>query len=379
MCCCCCVKMTSTEELACYERDARKYAVQYVWPDISEEAVILKHLSIATTNIVFCCGAPGHKERVCVRFFGKGSDSIVNREEEQQLMTHLGKDGLCPLLIAKIPDGVVQSFVEGVTLDLCSEIVHYHRPYAETLARWHTSDLTLVLPDVRCCIWDRMDDWLKQLTELVGSENASPFVKEAAALHAYINAEAVSRPGDLVPVLCMCHNDTSAFNVVFSHKIDDSGDDDDTCRATLIDLEYADYNDPHFDLGNHICEHSGLEMDLSLWPSDDVQRHFVRQYLLALAKCKGLDPATAVTEEVVELERMRTLRWCLVSHLLWAVWGIVRFAHAGFVPVCGFDHFDYMLKRTRAYVLQKRALGFHTDVPDDSLANYPLDNLKKKK
>ena len=362
--------MTSAAELADLEQQARARVAELVWPGVPADAVAVKHLSVATTNIVFCCSTVDRRERVCVRFFGKGTDSIVERSKEQAIMEHLGAHGLCPRLIARFPGGVVQQFVEGVVLDSHEPIARYHAAMADALARWHTTDCSTELPPPQQgCTWPRMESWLRQLAACVGEEQAAPFVQEAAALRAFIEKQrGDSEEDEVVPRLCMCHNDTSAFNVVFSQKVDDANSKEAAeCRATLIDLEYADYNDPHFDLGNHVCEHCGLVMDLALWPSSECQQHFVRCYLEALCRCQGRDPRTAVTERLVAAETQRVLCWCLVSHLLWAVWGVVQFVHAGGLPVCGFDHLDYARKRCRAYVLLKHQLGLCTPVPDDAL------------
>ena len=49
--------MTSKEELAAYEKEARQRAVEAgVWPGpVAADDVVAAHLSVATTNIVFCC------------------------------------------------------------------------------------------------------------------------------------------------------------------------------------------------------------------------------------------------------------------------------------------------------------------------------------
>lgn len=377
--------MTSKEELAAFEKEARRRAVEAgVWlaGTVAEQEVMVTHLSVATTNTVFCCSAPGHAARVAVRFFGRGSGAVVDRAREQALMARLGPEGLSPVLCARFPGGVVQTFVEGVTLDACTQLAPYHRAYAATLARLHTTDCRAALPRPAHgpCIWPLLDRWLGELAACLGpaQDCAQPFVTEARALRAHIARVAEPQPmssdDNLVPALCLCHNDTSAFNVVFSHRLDgsDGSPDDGTCRATLIDLEYADYNDPHFDLGNHVCEHCGLETDLVLWPSAAAQRDFVRHYLCALCACRGRDAAAVVTDALVEQERVRTLHWCLVSHLLWAVWGVLQFVHAGRVPVCGFDHLDYAHRRLRAYVLQRAERGVVSDVPDSALLDWSL-------
>lgn len=127
---------------------------------------------------------------------------------------------------------------------------------------------------------------------------------------------------------------------------------------TFLDLEYTDYDYRGFDLGNHFCEWSGLELNFAFYPTEEQRRDFlqyvtllrdsvinaVRYYLLHL---NGVPPTDVeLSNLLIECER-----FAQVSHLLWHVWSLVLADSPN--KATNFDYSLYGGKRWAEYLRRK--------------------------
>jgi ethanolamine kinase len=130
----------------------------------------------------------------------------------------------------------------------------------------------------------------------------------------------------------LCHNDVLAFNILLYP--------DNSVR--FIDYEYAMFNARGFDLGNHFNEWAGPDMQYSRYPPRHVQLKWIEAYLSAWYEREGPhDP-----EEVEHLWREAN-QWSLMSHFLWALWGLIQHKNSKIA-------YDYM-----GYSNHRLALYFH--------------------
>ena len=123
-----------------------------------------------------------------------------------------------------------------------------------------------------------------------------------------------------------------------------------------MDFEYAGYNPRGFDIANHFCEwtynyhgDNPASMDLENFPNDEEQLRFLTAYIEAGVEddidndsnsnqnmTKDMDPK--------ELQQ-EVLRWVMVSHLMWALWGLVQASQSEI----DFNYFQYFTQRLQIF------------------------------
>ncbi len=72
------------------------------------------------------------------------------------------------------------------------------------------------------------------------------------------------------------HNDCQSGNIIF-----DNG------KIHFIDMEYAGFNHRGFDIANHFCEFAGLSLEFEHFPSKEVQKQFIQDYLISFLQSKS--------------------------------------------------------------------------------------------
>ena len=129
--------------------------------------------------------------------------------------------------------------------------------------------------------------------------------------------------------LAFCHNDINAANILYSENSKCYDED----SVALIDYEYGAINYAMYDLANFICEHCGGNdngiPDYNLIPSLEMQRKFVKEYILEKDRILQTTTTTTTTtpDEQEEspsrfLSEVQTFQ--LLSHLYWGYWGILQ-------------------------------------------------------
>ncbi len=318
----------ATEESA---QAGMRSVVKAIWPEYSllpNSKFSFKRFTSGLSNVLYRVSM-SRSHRVLVRVYGVGGEDMLDRDAEIRLQLQLAEAGLAAQFYSKFENGCCYEFLEGTPLEP-SNIGEHVEPVARELARWHKA--VIDEPDVarEPSSISLIRRWFAVLPESMAVWDRSHYGKNmlAAELERLLS-RLVDSP------LRFCHNDVLAYNIVLRDN-----------RVRFIDYEYSGYSARGFDLGNHFNEYSGFDLDYSKYPSRDLQMQFIDFYLRGF-----YDSDSPLKEE----EKVRVWReanqWSLVSHFLWALWGIFQ----GQFSEIDFDFMGYSNKRFELYFRNRDA------------------------
>lgn len=173
---------------------------------------------------------------------------------------------------------------------------------------------------------DGSKDYNKKLKAL----NVPELVKEAQWLKGYLQDSQTRVKGSGMDVV-FCHNDSQENNILQTQY-----------GLRLIDFEYAGYNYQAYDIANYFVEFTMdytekrwpyYSTNLSAYPSVEVQRLFIAVYLSEYLETTVLPDDDQYVTPLLETVQ----KFALASHLLWALWSVVRAPQA---PT--FEDFDFL-------------------------------------
>ena len=232
---------------------------------------------------------------VLVRLFGgklAATDydfKVLDEQSEDLLFYELGERGLGPCLLGVFPGGRIEEYIESRTLtnaDLLNPLIR--RDYARKLGRFHSLDMPFVkdrirvLHQIKKLMLDYEDndgpETLSKRTLLIkGTESASNYVVNFNWQDAYeFMREYERKVNGRITVTAW---DVNRCNCLVREELDTFGE-----RVTLIDMEFAGYNQRGLDLGGHF---SHWTMDMKApdfisglsYPELSIRRQFVKDYL----------------------------------------------------------------------------------------------------
>lgn len=254
-------------------------------------------------------------------------------------------------------------------------------------------------------LWARVQHWADLLRAVPRSPRhdwaaaAAALDAELAPLAAHLDAVGARLVRGALPPVAVCHNDVNPTNIM-------ADDDADGCPrnpaapVVFIDLEYAFYNNPLFDIAHHFLDLGGMELDPALVPDPAWQRAFLRTYLAQWAADhpRGEPPAACpfcathgssrtgsssvgaeVDEALLADIAEAAEHWQLAVHLLWGVWALFSAAlcehkdsTSGISHDDEFDFYDFAQLRFDRYVATRLKLGLaptplraYTHSPED--------------
>lgn len=289
-----------------------------------------------------------------VREYGRGTESFMNRAQEEQVVQALSDRELCPRVYGVFPWGRVEKFLENSRTLLTTEYASYDflEGVAEILGRFHAQSPTLLklctTEGDQSCLADRMEMWYK-IARKVSFESADP---ESRRKQRKLNALDLS--GTIRSEMEWFFSEVQAIRspVVFAHCDLQEGNllwHNDTLH--MIDFEYSERLERGFDLGNCFCEMSidyrisaypGFVVNPDMLPDLEKQVRFVRAY----AKGASLDPSLGTTKQLLREANL----FVMGSHLHWVLWSIVQ---AG-TSTIEFGYLEYAEQRLDQYLHCKR-------------------------
>ncbi|KAN0025911.1 hypothetical protein ACTFIU_001675 [Dictyostelium citrinum] len=369
-----------------------------------KEEIEFKPMVGGVTNTLFKSSfitGQGSNKSVIIRLYGKGSEQFIDRKTEANIQYLLSKNGVGPKFYGTFENGCIYGYVEGDQLQL--EDLYQNNILsliAKETGRWHslkldinsqlslssdssikestspssTSTSTSSLENSSSFLSPRntstsstslfknLNSWINNAMALTSKEskgsmiskiNLNYYKEEAMSLMSFIEERYGGEEN-----INFCHNDLIPRNMIYNKEKN---------QVKFIDFEYSGYNFRGYDIGNFFCEFSGLDLDYKKYPSIEIQKRFIKNYLISINNCKKVQKQQQQqqNENNMEIENDQLLyepskeeihnlyiesnHLTLGSHLMWGFWGVIQH----FSSSIDFDYIDYAIKRFKQYDLVK--------------------------
>ena len=325
------------------------------------DGLIVERLKVGNTNALYKLTRPSHDDAFLVRAFGQNQMLAFDRERENELFARLSDAGIAPPLVATIPGGRIEGWIEGgpCTASECREPQIYE-PVGRALALLHSFESgEVVESESELWSWSTVRAWLRGARR----NKAALEVAAAAAADAATSTE-LTRLLERVAAIdldgvsdrlsqyqcwleeqslpsCFCHNDLSNTNVHWDRAAGGG--------VRLIDYEYGGLNYRGFDVATHLSHWAGGAIDgryeHARWPTRDEQSGLLRAYATAAARQRK-SVALCAESLADEVEQTAPL-----AHAVWGLWGLCALP-ARAPPKEGeegFSHIEYAERRLRAF------------------------------
>ncbi|KAK9472017.1 kinase-like domain-containing protein [Dipodascopsis tothii] len=298
------------------------------------------------------------EQAVLVRAYGRGTDTIIDRNREFCTHIHLHTHGLAPPLYGKFKNGLVYGFIAGRSVD-------YHElsdpalmvGVARGLAEWHsTLDATVIrrlmtetlagqapgkepIDD----IWQLCGWWISNLPTPTKEavENKAALMRELV----WAKNEIQAAGGPTV----ISHCDLLSGNILVPDDwpVGGGAAGADVPKVAFIDYEYALPTPRAFDLANHFMEWQGFDCDTSLIPAvgGDVMRSWGRHYLEGLPGDADVDERPPVTDAAVDGLMAEIAAWWGMPGFYWGIWATIQ----AVISTIDFDYKSYADIRLKEY------------------------------
>jgi len=344
----------------------RELCGQDGWEGVEDEQVQVVVLQGGITNQLY---KANHGDKsVLVRVYGRNTEVLIDRDEEEMIFHILSEKQFGPKLYGIFENGRVEGFIpcqEVTPEDMGKrEPVDFVKLIATELARMHhldmplsrephlwsflrkfqTKSLGISFPDnaekqskLDSLHLEKVHTKLEELSSMLpcpDSESGLALINEKKGIS---EGEKLAR--EFLFETVFCHNDLLAGNVLYLAP---------SSRAQFIDFEYGKYNYRGFDFANHFCEYAGFDFDLEKWyPSAAKQEYFVRSYITALSNIQGderakilesrLDEDPVLATEFFASCFAWTHKFASASNLMWGYWALVQELYSAI----DFDYLDY--------------------------------------
>lgn len=353
----------------------------------SSTDIHISKVSGGTTNRIYKCDFKTPSlPSLLLRFFGQGTEVLIDREREAQCFHAVAAKGLGPKLLASFPQGRVEQFLPAQPLTA----EQYRSPaisrmLARRLAALHSIENIHIDTDTDTStplLFPRLRAWAAMALEkcvALGAGGTNKYegfdmlelVKEVDRLEKRLQDNGTLASSHI----CLCHNDAQHLNVLMlqqqrtrqedAHPASASGssvingNEKDKPCLMFVDLEYAGPNYRGFDLGNMLCEfasdfqscHPHVLNFARFYPTVEAQRGIARAYLGKEEeeeedKEKGKrEEKKEEKDEEVEALVHEMQEFALASHLLWGVWGLLQSK----MSTIDFDFVAYAKQRLAEY------------------------------
>jgi len=316
--------------------------------EVDSDSLKYQYFTEGTTNSILSIWSTvsGPDDRILLRIYGEKTELLIDRQAERQNMILLNRHGCAAQLYATFENGIVCGYVPGRILhreDISES--HFLDLIARRMAKMHTVGYPIVGqcnpidPDQshKAILMEKLTSYLSNLPSSFDDPDKQlkfvtqfPSLQELQAELDCIREKVESLKSPVV----LCQNDLSAANTVYDQNKDD---------VNFIDLEYAAYNFQAFDIGNHFNEYAGVEnMDFSLFPNEDHQRFWLKQYL---HYWREFTKGPAPIDRDVDNLYIQTNVFAAVAQFWWSVWGVIQARHS----TIDFDFLQNAIERMTEY------------------------------
>ncbi|KAJ3264718.1 hypothetical protein HDU77_007734 [Chytriomyces hyalinus] len=310
-----------------------------VFPEWSLKDVVFTHQTHGLTKYVVVKCVWG-TETILIRTYGKGTDALIDRNQEMMNFVILSRSGLSPKVHGRFHNGFIYGYVDGIPFS-ASDLKHDEKYplIARHMARWHKVDASDII-EPTSQLFKTYYEWLDSIPEKFTNPSVDATVRSFITIDR-LRKELENLEAELSKVdspVVFCHGDVNPMNIIY---------DGESGKIDFIDYEYGFYRPRGFDLGNHFCEHTGFDCEWELYPNPEFQRKFLREYL------EAYDSSKPVTEEDVTRACAEANKFSLASNLGWGIWGLVQaelsdleFDYPGYSKM----RFDEYFRRKKAYL-----------------------------
>ena len=254
-----------------------------------------------------CSDIKNSNNALVLRINGNGTEKFIDRENEIESWVALEKVKAAPKLHCLFENGLCMDFVKGKTLTVETiKSEQISTKIAGLMANCHSlkSDEVPEGNDQAGC-WRFVDQFLM---------NAKTFPKNFSKHFLTSFAQQFKRDVEMKcrvnQKLSFCHNDLLVGNILW---------DDVEQKVSFIDYEYAGWNYAAFDVANHFCEYTGLDvLDYETnYPKKVERKLFCEKYL---TERNGTDVSADDVIDFMDDVQVMTI----ASHLAWGAWALVQ-------------------------------------------------------
>ncbi|KAH9494952.1 Ethanolamine kinase 1 [Bulinus truncatus] len=325
-----------------------KTLLKQIRPHWNLESLHFKVFTDGITNKLFGCYVDNLDDMILVRINGKGSEIIINREEELENFKVLSEAGCAPPIYCTFSNGMAYGFFPGVPLDECSvREPKIQSLIAQEMVRMHKvqGSFKVISDDLKQSQYkERVSSWL----DTMPLHYDDPLKQNIFEKEIPPKIELIKELDDIVKQLeelnmenVFSHNDLLLKNIIYNEKED---------RVHFIDYEYAFYNYEAFDIGNHFAEYAGMDnVNYDLYPNREEQLAWLRYYLEYKAVAEGRFPES-VTNKDLEILYVQTNKCACAAHFFWTIWSLIQAKYS----VIKFNYVQYASTRLAEYYRRKK-------------------------
>jgi choline kinase len=331
------------------------------WTDFRREDIVISQICEGLSNQLFKLSLSqktrqriggGYITTALFRIYGREISTLIDADSEFEIFRCLGRYRIAPQMLAHGNGWRIEEWHHAVALptrlmrnpsiscQVASQLGRLHK-----LHRRHDFPRDFSrepLTQVRLTRWAEAAATAAQRV-LEGAESehrrklqdlqVADMVEEAKWLSRWVLRDDLRVSGSGLDVV-FSHNDLQENNVLQTQY-----------GLRLIDFEYSGFNYQAADVGNYFCEftlnyiekeYPFYTTDLNAYPSVDLQKMFVSVYLSEYLETCILPTDDSFITPFLE----RVHRFTLVSHLLWALWSVVRAGQAHTFGEFDFLHFS---------------------------------------
>ena len=270
----------------------------------------LKTMSGGITNTVYLLVTPSKK--AVVRVFGRNTDKIIDRDEEQQNIKKVNQINV----YATLSNGLICSYLDGRPIDvpmMADPVISDQ--VAKSLGQMHRVNYHEI--GHYNIIFDRIQNFIDKIDPdyINNGEkiDLDDLQRKFENIRNNLEVELSTSP------ILLCHNDLLSGNILW-----------DGSKIGFVDYEYSGYTWAEFDLANHFNEWCGFELDLYRFPKEEQQKRFIKIYLKNLIQEEP-------DFELIEQWYQKINLILPLSHLFWGCWSYFQAVNSS----VQFPYFEY--------------------------------------
>lgn len=239
------------------------------------------------------------------RVYGKKTEILIDRDVEKEIMKYLGNYNMSPKILYDNQYCRIEEYFEGVTnIHPCK----YQKYLCKTIKKIHNLPIKHDLP----YFWNRFHTWKEQVNNPYEKE-INCILHKISYFNYYWNQEVLG------------HGDLTLGNILFNKD-----------EIKLIDYEYSCILPRAFELANHLCEYSGLDLNNYIYPDKNTRISLIKEYIQNDTEYKD------IYLEIIDY-------YSLISHYYWGCWSLIQEG----ISTIDFDYKKYGENRFRMFIYYK--------------------------